>query len=55
MSDNLFDGFPEVSEKQWKQKLQYELNGASYSDIMLTHSSDDIIVKPFYHLDSYKN
>ena len=54
MSDNLFDGFPEVSEKQWKQKLQYELNGASYSDIMLTHSSDDIIVKPFYHLDSYK-
>lgn len=54
MSDNLFDDFPAISEKQWKHKLQYELDGQDYADHLLSNSSDDIIVKPFYHLDSYK-
>lgn len=53
MADFLFDEFPSVSEKQWKQKIQYELNGKDYNQHLIFHSNDDISVKPFYHLDTY--
>jgi methylmalonyl-CoA mutase len=53
MCDFLFDEFSNVSEKQWKQKIQYDLNGADYNQLLLSHFNDDITVKPFYHLDTY--
>lgn len=47
-SDNLlFDG---VSSKQWKQKIQFELNGAPYSSVV-HHDNEQIPIRPFYHFD----
>ena len=54
MSDFLFDDFQDVSEKQWKQKIQYDLNGLDYNKTLFTHTSEGISIKPFYHKDSYK-
>ena len=51
MSTNLFTEFEEVSAKQWKQKIQYELKGADYNETLVWKSLDGINVKPFYHPD----
>ena len=45
----LFDGFPEVSAKQWKQKIQYDLKGADYNEALVWESLEGIKVKPFYN------
>lgn len=44
--------FARISEKQWKQKIQYELQGEDYNEKMVWESPEGIKVKPFYHLDS---
>ncbi|PNQ72227.1 methylmalonyl-CoA mutase [Hanstruepera neustonica] len=51
MTKTLFDQFPEVSSKQWKQKIQADLKGADYNDTLIWKTSEGIDVKPFYHLD----
>ncbi|WP_029034768.1 methylmalonyl-CoA mutase subunit beta [Salinimicrobium terrae] len=51
MKENLFNEFEEVSAKQWKQKIQYDLKGADYNDSLVWKSLDGINVKPFYHPD----
>lgn len=51
MSTNLFEDFPAVSAKEWKQKIQADLKGADYNDTLIYKSSDGIDVKPFYHQD----
>jgi methylmalonyl-CoA mutase len=48
---NLFDDFSAVSSKQWKQKIQFELDGADYNKTLIWNSPEDIQVKPFYHKD----
>ena len=48
---NLFDDFSAVSYKQWKQKIQFELDGADYNKTLIWNSPEDIQVKPFYHKD----
>lgn len=48
---DLFDDFSEVSAKQWKQKIQYDLKGADYNDTLVWESVEGIKVKPFYHAD----
>ncbi len=45
--NNIFEG---VSSKQWKQKIQYELNGSDYNSI-IREGIEQIPVKPFYHFD----
>ncbi|NDV44497.1 methylmalonyl-CoA mutase subunit beta [Flagellimonas sediminis] len=45
----LFDGFPKVSAKQWKQKIQYDLKGADYNEALVWESLEGIKVKPFYN------
>jgi methylmalonyl-CoA mutase len=52
---NLFDDFDAVSSKQWKQKIQFELNGADYNETLIWNSPEDIQVKPFYHRDEFKS
>ena len=47
----LFEDFPEVSAKAWKQKIQYELKGKDYNQEMVWDSPEGIKVKPFYHAD----
>ena len=51
MSNFLFDDFPSVSSKQWKQKIQFDLKGADYNKTLLTQTNEDITIKPFYHQD----
>lgn len=51
---NLFHDFDPVSSKQWKQKIQFELDGADYNQTLIWNSPEDIQVKPFYHGDEFK-
>ena len=51
----LFDEFPEVSAKQWKQKIQFDLKGADYNDTLVWESLEGISVKPFYHSEDLRN
>ncbi|MFV8270315.1 methylmalonyl-CoA mutase subunit beta [Flavobacterium sp. GT2N3] len=53
MTTNLFDDFTSISSKQWKQKIQFELNGADYNETLVWNSPEDIQVKPFYHKDEF--
>lgn len=54
MTKPLFEQFPEVSAKQWKQKIQADLKGADYNDTLIWHSNEGINVKPFYHADDFE-
>jgi methylmalonyl-CoA mutase len=45
---HLFDEFNPISSKQWKQKIQFELDGADYNETLIWNSPEDIKVKPFY-------
>lgn len=54
MTKMLFEEFNEVSSKQWKQRIQYELKGADYNDLLVWDSAEGIAVKPFYHADGFK-
>lgn len=49
MSDSLFQDFEEVTAKQWKQKIQYELKGEDYNTNLVTPTLHGINIKPFYH------
>ncbi|MFB9111020.1 methylmalonyl-CoA mutase subunit beta [Flavobacterium gyeonganense] len=51
MATTLFDDFSPISSKQWKQKIQFELDGADYNKTVIWNSPEDIQVKPFYHYD----
>ena len=53
MATNLFDDFNPISSKQWKQKIQFELDGADYNETVIWNSPEDIQVKPFYHRDEF--
>ncbi len=53
MNKPLFNEFDSVSAKQWKQKIQFDLKGASYNETLLWQSNEGITVKPFYHQDEF--
>ncbi|SNR35348.1 methylmalonyl-CoA mutase subunit beta [Flavobacterium sp. ov086] len=53
MATTLFDDFNPISSKQWKQKIQFELDGADYNETIIWNSPEDIQVKPFYHIDEF--
>jgi len=48
-----FNDFEEVSAKQWKQQIQYDLKGADYNETLVWQSQEGINVKPFYHQDDF--
>jgi methylmalonyl-CoA mutase len=48
----LFEEFPPVTEKEWKQKIQFDLKGEDYSTL-ITKTLEGIDIKPFYHKDSF--
>ena len=54
METDLLDDFEHVSSKQWKQQIQYELNGSDYNETLIWESPEGIKVKPFYHFDESK-
>lgn len=51
----LFSEFPEVTAKQWKQKIQMDLKGADYNETLVWESLEGINVKPFYHSEDLEN
>lgn len=51
MSQKLFQDFPSISAKEWKQKIQMDLKGADYNDNLVHSYADGIDTKPFYHSD----
>lgn len=51
MSQPLFQEFEEVSAKQWKQKIQVELKGEDYNEMLVTKTRDGVDIKPFYHAE----
>ncbi|WGF92510.1 methylmalonyl-CoA mutase subunit beta [Aequorivita marisscotiae] len=51
MNKFLFEDFDEVSAKQWKQQIQFDLKGADYNETLVWQSAEGINVKPFYHAD----
>lgn len=51
----LFQEFPEVSAKQWKQKIQVDLKGADYNEALVWESLEGINVKPFYHQEDIEH
>lgn len=52
--NKLFDDFDPISSKQWKQRIQFELDGADYNESLIWHSPEGINVKPFYHKDEFQ-
>lgn len=46
-----FKEFDAISAKQWKQNIQFELNGADYNTTLLTQTNEGITINPFYHQD----
>jgi len=54
MSDKLFNEFEPVTSKQWKQQIQFELKGADYNETLVWESPEGIKVKPFYHIDEFR-
>ncbi|MEH6746114.1 MAG: methylmalonyl-CoA mutase subunit beta [Maribacter arcticus] len=53
--ETLFENFREVSAKEWKQKIQYDLKGKDYNEEVVWDSPEGIKVKPFYHADDIEN
>jgi methylmalonyl-CoA mutase len=51
MAEQLFTDFEQVSAKQWKQQIQYDLKGADYNETLVWESPEGIKIKPFYHAD----
>lgn len=54
MSDFITNNFEPTSAAAWKQKLQFELNGADFNKTLLTKTNEGITIKPFYHLDDFE-
>ncbi len=55
MTKSLFESFDEVSAKQWKQKIQFDLKGADYNEALIFKSLEGIDVKPFYNQEDIAN
>lgn len=47
----IFDEFDKISSKQWKNKIQFELDGQDFNSTVIWKSLEGIDVKPFYHED----
>ncbi|RXP56170.1 methylmalonyl-CoA mutase [Lutibacter sp. HS1-25] len=54
MSNLIFSNFEPSSSAAWKQKIQFELNGADFNETLLTKTNEGITIKPFYHSDTFE-
>ncbi len=54
MKSFLTEDFNAISEAVWKQKIQFELEGADYQQTLMTQTNEGITIKPFYHLDGFE-
>ena len=51
--DKLFDLFPPVDARRWKQKIQADLKGADYATL-INSTPEGIDIRPFYHRDEFR-
>lgn len=51
MNHQFFEEFNSIPSKQWKNRIQYELNGADYNETLIWESLEGIKIRPFYHQD----
>lgn len=54
MIDFITEDFEPSSAAAWKQKIQFELDGADFNKTLLTATNEGITIKPFYHSDSFE-
>ena len=54
MTNFITQDFEPSSAAAWKQKIQFELDGADYNENLLTKTNEGITIKPFYHLDNFE-
>ncbi len=54
MNNSFTTDFEPSSAAGWKQKIQFELNGADYAATLLTTTNEGITIKPFYHADIFE-
>jgi len=54
MIDFITQDFEPSSAAAWKQKIQFELDGADYNENLLTKTNEGITIKPFYHADIFE-
>lgn len=47
----LFNEFPKITEKEWKNAVQNELKGADYNEILCWNTAEGFQVKPLYTKD----
>lgn len=55
MTEPLFNEFPAISSKQWKQLIQFDLKGEDYNETLIWKTNEGIDVKPFYHADEFED
>jgi len=55
MSTLLFDKFEPSTAAEWKQQIQFELQGKNYNDTLVWNSLETISVKPFYTKEDAKD
>ena len=53
MTSNMFKEFESISEKNWKQQIQFDLGGKDYNSEVNWTSYEGINIKPFF-TDKYK-
>lgn len=54
MKTFLTEDFDAISAAAWKQKIQFELDGADYQNTLMTQTNEGITIRPFYHLDDFE-
>lgn len=54
MIDFITEDFEPSSAAAWKQKIQFDLEGADYNETLLTKTNEGITIKPFYHSDNFE-
>lgn len=54
MCEFIMNNFDTSSAAAWKQKIQFQLQGADYNKTLLTQTNEGITIKPFYHLDNFE-
>ena len=48
MRSNLFKEFDSISEKNWKQQIQFDLGGKDYNSEVNWTSYEGVNIKPFF-------
>ena len=54
MSNIITEDFEPSSAAAWKQKIQFDLNGADFNQTLLTKTNEGITIKPFYHSNTFE-